>query len=78
MKNLGGSNEGNVKTKVLGFYPVGTMVFRVMSKRCIVLMCAWCKGFIGFKDGGGVVGYSHGLCSGCSEEINKKGGCDVS
>jgi len=78
MKNLGGSNEGNVKTKVLGFYPVGTMIFRVMSKKCLVVMCAWCKGFIGFRAGGGVVGYSDGLCSGCYREINKKGGCDVS
>lgn len=78
MKNLDGSIEEKGKRKVLGFSPVGTMVFRVMSKRCIVLMCAWCKGFMGFKDGGGVVGYSHGLCSRCSEEINKKGGFDVS
>ena len=68
MKTFGGSSDGN------GFNKLGVVVLSAMSKRCIVVVCGWCNSFIGFKDGGSVVGVSHGLCPACAKQIKREGG----
>ena len=33
------------------------------------IVCAWCGGEIGEKDGGGVAGVSHSICRRCSDKF---------
>jgi len=35
----------------------------------LTIMCAWCRAYMGEKDGRGVEGTTHGMCRGCWESL---------
>jgi hypothetical protein len=42
-----------------------------MSEGTIRIVCAWCKAYMGQKDGQGVQGISLSVCPGCLADLRK-------
>jgi hypothetical protein len=48
------------------------MIANIKTANTILIVCAYCKKLMGRKDGEGVVGTSHGICSSCLSDVKPK------